>query len=77
MEWLNVLGLAFDLAGAVVIAVGVVASGDQIKRVTSTAYGGANLATIADRRKQSRYAIAGLGLLCLGFVLQLIGSWPR
>ena len=27
--------------------------------------------------RQSHFAILGLGLLCIGFVLQIIGNWPR
>ncbi len=77
MKWLNVAGLIFNLLGAGVIAAGVIASQALIDRVTASLYGGPNPAAQADRRRQSRFAILGLGLLCIGFLLQIIGSWPR
>jgi hypothetical protein len=48
-----------------------------IDRVMASLYSGPNPAAQADRRRQSRFAILGLGLLCIGFLLQIIGSWPR
>jgi hypothetical protein len=77
MKWLNVAGLIFNLLGAGIIAAGVIASRASIDRVMASLYSGPNPATQTDRRRQSRFAILGLGLLCIGFMLQIIGSWPR
>jgi hypothetical protein len=77
MKWLNVVGLISNLVGSGVIAAGVIASRSAIDRVTASLYGVANPAAQADRRRQSNFAIAGLILLCVGFLLQLIGSWPQ
>jgi hypothetical protein len=77
MKWFNVAGLIFNLLGAGVIAAGVIASRASIDRVMASLYSGPNPAAQADRQRQSRFAILGLGLLCIGFVLQIIGSWPR
>ncbi len=77
MKWLNVAGLICNLLGAGVIAAGVIASRAAIDRVMASLYSGPNPAAQTDRRRQSRFAILGLGLLCIGFVLQIIGSWPR
>ena len=76
MKWLNVAGLIFNLVGAGVIAVGVIASRAAIDRVMASLYSGPHPAGQADRRR-SRFAILGLGLLCIGFALQIIGNWPR
>jgi hypothetical protein len=77
MKWLNVAGLIFNLFGAGVIAAGVMASRASIDRVMASLYSGPNPAAQTDRRRQSRFAILGLGLLCFGFLLQIIGSWPQ
>ena len=77
MKWLNVVGLIFNLLGAGVIAAGVIASRASVDRVMASLYSGPNPAAQADRQRQSRFAILGLVLLCIGFVLQIIGSWPR
>ncbi len=77
MKWLNVAGLIFDLLGAGVMAASVIASRAAIDRVTTVPYGGRNPAAGADRRRQSHLAVLGLVLLCIGFLLQIIGSWPK
>jgi hypothetical protein len=78
MTWLNAAGLVFNLLGAGVMAVSVIASRPTIERMLATGYGGPpNPDAVADRRRQSNLAILGLGLLFIGFLLQLIASWPR
>jgi hypothetical protein len=77
MKWFNVAGLIFDLLGAGIITASVVASRAGIDRMTASLYGIANPDAQADRRRQSCFAIVGLVILCIGFVLQIIGSWPR
>jgi uncharacterized membrane protein len=65
MKWFNIVGLIFDLAGVIIIALSVVPSRGQVEVAS------------ADRRKQSTFALVGLGLLVVGFILQIIGGWPR
>jgi len=78
MKWLNIAGLVFNLSGAGVMAVSVIASRPAIERMLSNGYGvPPNLDAVAVRRRQSNLAILGLGLLFIGFLLQLIASWPR
>jgi hypothetical protein len=77
MKWFNIAGLIFDLAGAGVIAVGVIASRTAIEKITSSGFGGPSPDAQADRRRQSTLAIVGLSLLGIGFALQIIGNWPR
>jgi hypothetical protein len=77
MKRLNVAGLIFNLLGAGVIAVGVIASRASIDRVMASLYSSPNLAAQADRWRQSHFAILSLGVLCIGFALQIIGNWPR
>jgi hypothetical protein len=77
MKRLNVAGLIFNLLGAGVIAVGVIASRASIDRVMASLYSSSNLAAQADRWRQSHFAILSLGVLCIGFALQIIGNWPR
>ena len=76
MKWLTFVGLWFDLAGAVVMALGVIASRQHIKQVTAT-ISGFNPAEQADRARQSNLAITGLVLLSIGFLMQIVASWPR
>ncbi len=75
VRWLNILGLVCDMAGAVLMALGVIASRRHIDEMTRM-IAGHNPAERADRRHQSNLAIAGLALLVLGFVLQIVASVP-
>jgi hypothetical protein len=77
LKWLNVVGLIFNLVGAGVIAAGVLASRAAVDRIAAALEVGPGPAARADRRRQSSFAIVGLGLLCIGFLLQLIASWPK
>jgi hypothetical protein len=77
MKWLNVVGLIFNLVGAGVIAAGVLASRAAVDRIAAALEVGLGPAAQADRRRQSSFAIVGLGALCIGFLLQLIASWPK
>ena len=77
MKWLNVVGLIFNLVGAGVIAAGVLASRAAVDRIAAALEVGLGPAAQADRRRQSSFAIVGLGLLWIGFLLQLIASWPK
>ena len=76
LRWFNVIGLGLDFAGAVIITLGVIATRKHIDEITTSKYGH-NPAEREDRRRQSNLAIVGLALLLSGFLLQIIGSWPR
>jgi hypothetical protein len=76
VKWLNVAGLIFELLGATVITFGVIASRKHVEQVTQMIVG-YNPAERADRRRQSNLALVGLGLLSVGFVLQIIATLPR
>ncbi len=77
MKWLNIVGLFCDLLGAGVIAASVIASRAAIDRMTGSYYSGPNPDAQADRKRQSNLALIGVGLLCIGFALQIVGTWPR
>ncbi len=76
MKWLNVVGLIFNLVGAGVIAAGVIAARAAVERIAAALEVGPSPAAQAARRRQSNFAIVGLVLLCIGFLLQLVASWP-
>ena len=82
-RWFSVAGLILDIIGAAIIAVPLVVSKQKAVEVGvmrlsgSTLEENLRLPAVRDRLQQSRLAKWGLGLLTLGFVLQLIGGWPR
>jgi hypothetical protein len=83
-RWLTVVGLSLDIIGAIFLAFKLIISDEEAIEL-----GGAWLEDgdnpknnfenppVKDRVIQSRNAKAGITLLVLGFLLQLIGSWPR
>jgi len=92
MKWLNVLGLVLDIVGAIILTRGLIVSNHQAVELgrgyAAISRGGyevsgdptpENLALppVADRLRQSRSAKWGLAFLILGFLLQIIASWPR
>jgi hypothetical protein len=78
--WFIVVGLAFDVAGAWVLARGLFISEEQAVELTATRFAGETLEEnlrhpqAQDRLKQSRAAKWGMGLLIVGFVLQVVGG---
>ena len=82
-RWLTVSGLTLDSFGAVIIAWGVIVSQsgiDSLVRDAGVYYGtkgSESSPSVRDRIKQSRLAKIGGFLLVLGFVLQILGNWPR
>ena len=82
-KWLDILGLVFAMSGAIVLACGLIISRKQALRV--------GVARVTDdddelnvclphvRRKQreSRFALIGMVLLVIGFLLQIAANWPR
>lgn len=82
-RWFSVVGLLFDIAGAIALACGLIISRSDAIELGVSRYSGSTdeenleLTQVQDRLKQSRNAKIGLVLLILGFSLQLVGSWPR
>ncbi len=83
LRWFSVVGLAFDIAGATVLARGLFLSKAEAIKLGTSYYAGetdaenVELPPVQDRLKQSRNAKWGLALLIVGFGLQIVGSWPR
>jgi hypothetical protein len=82
-KWLNVAGLVFDLVGAVFLAYGLIISKKQaielgvFRLCSKLDEENLKIPTVQDRVRQSRNAMIGLAFLVVGFVLQIIGNWPR
>jgi hypothetical protein len=83
VEWVNVIGLAYDIAGAVVLSIGLFLSEEDALKLgrgpeltAGTREGDLQLATVQDRQRQSLNAIRGVALLVVGFLLQIIAAWP-
>ena len=82
-RWFTVAGLIFDVIGVVIIAVPLVVSKRKAVEIGAPHFAGdtleenLRLPAVRDRLQQSRLAKWGLGLIALGFVLQLVGGWPR
>jgi hypothetical protein len=80
--WVNVAGLAFDIAGAIILSFGLFLTQREAidLGVTRWPYGTdeENLAlpTVRSLLRQSRNAKIGLPLLVTGFALQLVAAWP-
>jgi hypothetical protein len=82
-KWLDILGLMVAMSGAIVLACALVISRKQALRV-----GVARLADDDDEanlklphvcriQRESRFALIGMVLLVIGFLLQIAGNWPR
>lgn len=83
IKWFTVFGLIFDIVGAAFLSYGLIISKKKaielgISRICSEDDNeNLKLPQVSDRLKQSRNAIIGLTLLVLGFLLQIVGSWPQ
>lgn len=82
-RWFSVIGLFCDLVGAAFLAVGLIVSKQQAIELGVSRWSGgteeqqSSLPAVRDRIIQARRTKVGLGLLMLGFALQIYGSWPR
>jgi hypothetical protein len=81
MRWLFVLGVSIDLAGAALVGWSVYAQSGAERREEALTKFGSNFWIILFREEEQAYVKAGLYLLGLGFLLQLIGyvggfGWP-
>ena len=79
----NIIGLALDALGAVVLTYGLVITKKDALKLGVTRWAGQTdeenlkLPQVQDRLRQSRNAVIGMVLLVLGFIFQIVGSWPR
>lgn len=91
--WGSVIGLAFDIAGACLVYVGVRTSLAEAFRLeapvvpmTIDDIGGTRMVQRAteasnlraqERLRAKRWSLAGLALFICGFLLQAVGGWPK
>lgn len=81
-KWLNILGLFIAMAGAIVLACGLIISRKQALRVgvsrlaEDTDELNVHLPHVRNKRRESRFALVGMILLVVGFLLQIAGNWP-
>lgn len=80
-RWFSIIGLAFDIIGALIIGWGAVVSRKEAVELGGTWLmdrdNPEDTPPIQDKIKQSRNTIIGFGFLITGFILQIIGNWPK
>ena len=82
-KWLDILGLVTAMTGAIVLAYGLIVSGKQAIRIGVSRLAedsdeiNLNLPHVCHQLRQSRFALIGLVLLILGFLLQIAASLLR
>jgi len=82
-QWLDLLGLIITLIGAIVFACGLIISRKQALKIGVSRMAEDSddknicLPHVRDKIKEARFALIGIVLLAIGFILQLIGNWPR
>lgn len=80
-KWLDILGLAIAMAGAIVLACALLISRKQALRVGVARVADDNeelndkLPHVCRKQRESRYALIGMVLLVIGFLLQIAASW--
>lgn len=82
-KWVDILGLVTAMTGAIVLAYGLIVSRKQAVRIgvsrmveDSDAIN-LNLPHVCHQLRQSRFALIGLVLLILGFLLQIAATLLR
>lgn len=79
---LNLFGLLLCAAGAAILAYGLIVSGRRALEVglprmaSESDEQNACLPHVRDRMRQSRFALIGVVVMTVGFLLQIIGTWP-
>ena len=82
-EWINTVGLVADIIGVSLLAWGLFTSKEKaIKLGVSRVSGDTDeenlkLPAVADRLRQSRFAMVGLPILVAGFAGQIAATWMR
>lgn len=80
-KWLNFTGLMFALAGALTLALGLIISRKQALKIAVSRLAEDSddqnicLPQVRNEMRVSRFALIGVVLLGLGFLLQIIGNW--
>ena len=81
-KWLDILGLAIAMSGAIVLACALIISRRQALRVGVARVAhdddelNVNLPHVCRKQRESRFALVGMVLLVIGFLLQIAASWP-
>ena len=83
-NWLNVIGLCFDILGASILCWGLFVNYKEAAKLGGAYLGDHNLLQkddkrppVLDRLKQSKNAKWGLGFLVLGYLMQIAGSFYK
>lgn len=82
-KWLDILGLVVTMSGAIVLACALVISRNEALRVgvarvaDETDELNVNLPHVRRLQRESCFALVGMVLLVIGFLLQIAGRWPR
>jgi len=82
-KWLDILGLVTAMTGAIVLACGLIVSRTQAVRIGVSRMAedsdeiNINLPHVCHQLRQSRFALIGLILLIVGFLLQIAASFLR
>ncbi|MCB0260490.1 MAG: hypothetical protein KDH97_00175 [Calditrichaeota bacterium] len=80
--WLNLLGLIISLCGIIILAAGLIISRRQALKIGVSRMAededqkNIHLPHVRDELRESRFAVLGLLLLVIGFLLQIIGNLP-
>jgi hypothetical protein len=76
MRWLFGTGIALDISGAVMVLGAILRARVSEVATEAVSYPGWSEARLKARVEERQYAIAGVGLLVSGFLLQLAGyAW--
>ena len=81
-KWLDIMGLIISLFGIVVLALGLIiptkgALKIGVSRISEDDNDkNTELPHVHDRVREARFALIGVIIIAIGFVLQILGSWP-
>jgi hypothetical protein len=79
---INFLGLLFAMAGAITVAFGLILPNKRSREAALPRLASERdelnqcLPQVRDRMRISRFALIGILIMALGFLLQIIGNWP-
>jgi hypothetical protein len=82
-RWLDILGLVIAMSGAIVLGCALIISRKQALRVGVARVAddndklNVNLPHVRNKQRETRFALVGMVLLIIGFLLQIAGNWPR
>jgi hypothetical protein len=82
IAWFDIIGLLVTLAGAIILALGLIVSRKQALKIGVSRVAEDNddknihLPHVRDELRESRFALIGLIFLIIGFLLQLMAALP-